>query len=146
MPVAVTLKLALVPVTPVWLEGWVVIAGGTRTVSFRVEERGRERRKVRSDRKAAPNAAELDPVALALWEVLRAWRLEEARRQELPPYVIFHDSTLTEVARRRPVSLAALAEILDQDDAAAQEFQAWRNERPSLVRKLFRTGPGSPNP
>ncbi len=46
--------------------------------------------------------------------------------------------------RRR--DLAALAEILDQDDAAAQEFQAWRNERPSLVRKLFRTGPGSPNP
>jgi ATP-dependent DNA helicase RecQ len=87
------------------------ILRGTRTVSFRVEERGRERRKARSDRKAAPNAAELDPVALALWEVLRAWRLEEARRQELPPYVIFHDSTLTEVARRRPASLAALAEI-----------------------------------
>ena len=45
--------------------------------------------------------------------------------------------------RRR--DLAALAEILDQDEAAVQEFQAWRNERPSLVRKLFRTGPGSPN-
>jgi ATP-dependent DNA helicase RecQ len=46
-----------------------------------------------------------------LWEALRAWRLEEARRQELPPYVIFHDSTLNEVARCRPASLAALAEI-----------------------------------
>jgi ATP-dependent DNA helicase RecQ len=46
-----------------------------------------------------------------LWEALRAWRLGEARRQEVPPYVIFHDSTLIEVARRRPASLAALAEI-----------------------------------
>ena len=58
-----------------------------------------------------PARAELDPAARSLWEALRAWRLEEARRQELPPYVIFHDSTLTEVARRRPASLAALAEI-----------------------------------
>ncbi|HWD60837.1 MAG TPA: HRDC domain-containing protein, partial [Stellaceae bacterium] len=30
---------------------------------------------------------------------------------ELPPYVIFHDATLIEVARRRPGSLAALADI-----------------------------------
>ena len=37
--------------------------------------------------------------------------LEEARRQELPPYVIFHDATLVEVARRRPASLEALADI-----------------------------------
>jgi ATP-dependent DNA helicase RecQ len=46
-----------------------------------------------------------------LWQKLRAWRLDEARRQELPPYVIFHDATLIEVARTRPVSLAALADI-----------------------------------
>jgi len=87
------------------------ILRGASTVSFRVEERGRERQKAGRHRKAATNVAELDPLAHALWEALRAWRLEEARRQELPPYVIFHDSTLTEVARRRPGSLAALAEI-----------------------------------
>src|SRR5215469_11270147 len=56
-------------------------------------------------------ATELHPVARSLWEALRAWRLEEARRQELPPYVIFHDSTLIEVARRRPVSITSLATI-----------------------------------
>jgi ATP-dependent DNA helicase RecQ len=42
---------------------------------------------------------------------LRAWRLAEARKQELPPYVIFHDTTLIEIARRRPASLAALTQI-----------------------------------
>ena len=46
-----------------------------------------------------------------MWEALRAWRSAEARQQELPPYVIFHDSTLIEVARRRPTSLEALANI-----------------------------------
>ena len=50
-------------------------------------------------------------MARSLWEALRAWRLEEARRQELPPYVIFHDSTLLEVARQRPISLMSLAMI-----------------------------------
>jgi ATP-dependent DNA helicase RecQ len=56
-------------------------------------------------------AASLDPPTQTLWAALRAWRLDEARRQELPPYVIFHDATLIEVARRRPNSLDALAEI-----------------------------------
>ena len=87
------------------------ILRGGRTVRFRVEERGHERQKSRLARKSETTTAELDPTARSLWEALRAWRLEEARRQELPPYVIFHDSTLAEVARRRPDSLAALAQI-----------------------------------
>jgi ATP-dependent DNA helicase RecQ len=87
------------------------ILRGGRTVRFRVEDRGRERQKSRPSRKAETRAAEFDPVARSLWEALRIWRLEEARRQELPPYVIFHDSTLTEIAHRRPGSLPALAEI-----------------------------------
>jgi len=53
----------------------------------------------------------LDQQGEALWTALRAWRLEEARKQELPPYVIFHDATLYEVARRRPATLAALSII-----------------------------------
>jgi ATP-dependent DNA helicase RecQ len=91
--------------------GAAEILRGSRSVRFRVEDRGRERRSGRTDRKSGTGAADLDPPARSLWESLRAWRLEEARRQELPPYVIFHDSTLTEMARRRPASLAALAEI-----------------------------------
>jgi ATP-dependent DNA helicase RecQ len=91
--------------------GAAEILRGSRPVRFRVEDRGREPQTPRTDRKSKTGGAELDPVARSLWEVLRAWRLEEARRQELPPYVIFHDSTLIEVARRRPGSLEALAEI-----------------------------------
>src|SRR5438477_4598672 len=87
------------------------ILRGHKIVRFRVEERGRGRQTARPARKAGTSAAKLDGAARTLWEALRAWRLEEARRQELPPYVIFHDSTLAEVARRRPGSLAALAEI-----------------------------------
>jgi ATP-dependent DNA helicase RecQ len=87
------------------------ILRGARTVHFRIDERPRQRRHSRPARQAGPSAAELDPTTRSLWEALRAWRLQEAQRQELPPYVIFHDSTLIEVARRRPVSLTALADI-----------------------------------
>ena len=38
----------------------------------------------------------------ALFEALRAWRRERAAEQHVPPYVIFHDATLADIARRRP--------------------------------------------
>ena len=34
-----------------------------------------------------------------------------ARRTEVPPYVVFHDRTLAEIAHRRPSSAASLAAI-----------------------------------
>jgi ATP-dependent DNA helicase RecQ len=45
----------------------------------------------------------------ALFEKLRARRLELARAQQVPPYVIFHDKTLADMAARRPRSAAELA-------------------------------------
>jgi ATP-dependent DNA helicase RecQ len=86
------------------------ILRGTRELRFRRDpprERGRRRKAAGT----GPGGLSLDPAAEVLWQRLRAWRLDEARRQELPPYVIFHDATLIEVARRRPASLAALTDI-----------------------------------
>ncbi len=88
------------------------ILRGAKPVHFRLDPaREKRSRGPRSADKAAPVAADLDPAAQALWEALRAWRLAEARQQQLPPYVIFHDATLIAVARRHPTTLAALAEI-----------------------------------
>jgi ATP-dependent DNA helicase RecQ len=42
---------------------------------------------------------------------LKAWRLAEAKRQALPAYVILHDATLAEIARRQPRDLDTLAEV-----------------------------------
>jgi ATP-dependent DNA helicase RecQ len=47
----------------------------------------------------------------ALFEKLRAWRLEQARAREVPPYVVFHDSHLRAIAARRPLTLEALSEL-----------------------------------
>jgi ATP-dependent DNA helicase RecQ len=42
---------------------------------------------------------------------LKGWRREQARQQGVPPYVVFHDRTLLELAARRPASLDDLAGI-----------------------------------
>jgi ATP-dependent DNA helicase RecQ len=47
----------------------------------------------------------------ALFERLRALRLQTARERGVPPYVIFHDATLREMARLRPDSLDALRSV-----------------------------------
>jgi len=46
-----------------------------------------------------------------LLDRLKSWRLGEARTQAVPAFVILHDKTLSEIARSRPGSLAALGKI-----------------------------------
>ena len=46
-----------------------------------------------------------------LFEALRAWRRERAAEQHVPPYVIFHDATLSAIARERPASAGELAKV-----------------------------------
>jgi len=56
-------------------------------------------------------AAAANPVGDALFEALRALRRELAQEAGVPPYVIFHDATLREMAARRPGDMRALGEI-----------------------------------
>ena len=71
----------------------------------------------RPPRKEAPRAKSRveaeswEGVDGALFEKLRAVRLEVARSRGVPPYVIFHDVTLREMARIRPASLEALLTV-----------------------------------
>jgi ATP-dependent DNA helicase RecQ len=44
-----------------------------------------------------------------LWLALKAKRIELARHQGVPPYVIFHDSTLLDMLKRRPATLDKIA-------------------------------------
>jgi ATP-dependent DNA helicase RecQ len=54
---------------------------------------------------------DLTPEAAAVFERLRAWRTGSAKEQGLPPYVIFHDSTLAQIAASLPSTLAGLAMV-----------------------------------
>ena len=56
---------------------------------------------------AAAAAPDGDP----LFERLRAWRLERAREESVPAFVVFSDKTLREVAATKPADEEALAAV-----------------------------------
>ncbi len=56
--------------------------------------------------RASADAGEEGPFA-----ALRAWRLEQARSQSLPPYVIFADSVLRDIVAVRPTTLDEMSRI-----------------------------------
>jgi ATP-dependent DNA helicase RecQ len=58
-----------------------------------------------------PEPAELPASAEPVFERLRAWRTAVAKEQGMPPYVIFHDATLREIAAAPPSTLAELATV-----------------------------------
>jgi ATP-dependent DNA helicase RecQ len=61
-------------------------------------------------RKAEP-ATSLPDSAAEAFERLRTWRAATAKEQGVPAYVIFHDSTLKEIAMTSPSSLAELGKV-----------------------------------
>jgi len=67
--------------------------------------------RARRERRTAAVAADLPAAPAGLFESLRAWRAAEAKAQAIPPYVIFHDSVLREIAAVRPANLAELGQI-----------------------------------
>ena len=68
-------------------------------------------RSTRARRGRSGAASEVVGADMSLFEALRAWRKAEAARQRVPPYVIFHDVTLADIARARPKTRAALAAV-----------------------------------
>jgi DNA helicase II / ATP-dependent DNA helicase PcrA len=46
-----------------------------------------------------------------LYAALKRWRLERATADDLPAYVVFHNSTLAEIAGRRPRDLSELSTV-----------------------------------
>ncbi|MFH2211862.1 MAG: RecQ family ATP-dependent DNA helicase, partial [Pseudomonadota bacterium] len=57
-----------------------------------------------------------------LWLALKAKRTELAREQGVPPYVIFHDSTLLEILTRRPGSLTEMGQISGVGQAKLERY------------------------
>lgn len=57
-----------------------------------------------------------------LFERLRAMRMQVARKRGVPPYVIFHDTTLREIARTKPTTREALLHVKGVGDRKAADL------------------------
>ncbi len=85
-----------------------VLKGETQ-VMLRKPTNTKER--ARTSRAATGADIDLAPADRPLFESLRALRGRLAREQNVPAYVIFHDATLREIARLRPISHGQLGGI-----------------------------------
>ena len=91
--------------------GSLVLAGDARAIlkgdaKVEIVVPPKKERKRKRDR-----AGGINPVGDPLFDALRALRRDLAAEAGVPPYVVFHDATLREMAALRPASLDAMSEI-----------------------------------
>ncbi len=88
-----------------------------------VELRLREDRKLKTEKKKRRDTvATLAPGDQPLFDALRECRKEIADRLDLPPYVIFHDATLKQMAEHRPKTDADLLSINGVGEAKLERY------------------------
>ena len=99
------------------------ILRGEARVMLRQE--GRRRTEVRaSGPRCRRRSAQSARRCRRLFEALRAWRAAEAKAQRIPPYVIFHDTVLREIAAVRPASIEELGQIKGVGASKLQRYGA----------------------
>ena len=87
------------------------------------KRKSRGERAARGKDKAPP--VPLDQLGSERFNALKAWRAAVAKEHNLPAFVVFHDTTLAEMARAKPDSLDALAKI---SGVGARKLQAYGEE------------------
>ena len=81
---------------------------GEQAIQFRKNSASGKAERKRSKSSAASSLSAIDQ---PLFEALKTLRTSMATEQNVPPYVIFHDKTLLEMARSRPSNVAEFAHI-----------------------------------
>ena len=87
---------------------------------------GAPKRKPRSSSRALNRAfeEEASPQAVELFGRLRAWRLEVSRQAGVPPFAVFTDQTLRDIALAMPKTTTQLRVIRGIGDVKVQRFAA----------------------
>lgn len=91
-------------------------------------------RRERRSKRSARNGADANPVGDPLFDALRACRRELAQEAGVPPYVIFHDSTLREMAEQRPSSIREMSHI---SGIGQKKLDAWGDAFLAAIRPFL---------
>ncbi len=97
---------------------------GQQTVSLRRYEKPVKARKPAATRGGSAEAEDLSLADQAMLAQLREWRINRARAQNVPAYVIFHDATLREIARLRPANLGELSGVAGVGEKKLETYGA----------------------
>jgi ATP-dependent DNA helicase RecQ len=101
-------------------KSWPVLKG-TQAVRLRKDPPLKKAGKT-AGRPAPPLDDAADENSRPLFEKLRQLRLEISKRLNVPPYVVFHDKTLKEMAVRNPSNLAELLAITGVGERKAEQY------------------------
>ena len=93
---------------------------GEETLTLREETKIAKRE--RAPAKSRDDGFEIGLGDNALWEALRETRREIAEESGLPPYVVFHDTTLKELVRLRPDSPDAMLRVHGVGQAKLERY------------------------
>jgi len=91
-------------------------------------------RQKRSARPVGYVEADLSATEQAIFEKLRWWRVETARKHNVPAYVIFHDASLREIAKAKPMSLDDLRGV---SGVGEKKLQTYGEEIVALIAELI---------
>ncbi|MBC3882072.1 DNA helicase RecQ [Undibacterium sp. LX40W] len=91
---------------------------------------------VKHKRQSAKDFAEanLDDVEQKIFERLRWWRVETAKAHNTAAFIIFHDSTLREIAKAKPRSLEDLRGVTG---VGAKKLESYGEELVSLIAEFL---------
>ncbi|MBX9728349.1 MAG: HRDC domain-containing protein, partial [Sphingopyxis sp.] len=103
-----------------------ILKGETGVELVAPAPRGRRRKDVRQ------GGGGINPVGDPLFDALRATRRELAVEAGVPPYVIFHDSVLRDMAGFKPATRAALAEL---PGVGQRKLEAWGDAFLEVIRR-----------
>jgi ATP-dependent DNA helicase RecQ len=95
------------------------ILKGEQTMAFRKDADKRS-----SKGKRTTSGAAVASPGDALWEALRAARLKLAQEQGVPPFVIFHDSSLRDMHATQPRTMAEMGDIVGVGEKKLEKFGA----------------------
>jgi ATP-dependent DNA helicase RecQ len=106
------------PVLRLTATGVALLKGGASCALYR------ELQPVKGRKRSRGGVGEKTPAGddPALFDILREVRLRIARDRAVPPYVIFHDTTLREMAARRPADMDSLFQIYGVGAKKAADF------------------------
>jgi ATP-dependent DNA helicase RecQ len=95
---------------------------GEEKVMLRADPASRRTPRKTSRKKSAPAVLELSAEDQSIYEALRLWRLETAKAQGVPPYVIFHDKVLAAIASIRPLTADQMISISGVGEKKAARY------------------------
>jgi ATP-dependent DNA helicase RecQ len=121
-------------------KSWPVLKGEQTLLLRKDPEPVRAAKLAVSRKKKSPAPHELPEGDLPLWEKLRALRLCISKALDIPPFVVFHDSTLAEMVEQKPTTREAFLQITGVGE---HKLEKYGEQFLEVLRSPLEDAPGS---